>query len=117
MVTNPTTPAQAQGHPPLGQLAFADADGCATWLRNLPVTNIPRYYEEILDQLRRVGEAEFAPRERGRIAELMREPVSFLHTVLARRYAGKPQPAAAREKEAADQALALWQALWVQYSA
>jgi hypothetical protein len=117
MVTNPTTPAQAQGHPPLGQLAFADADGCATWLRNLPVTNIPRYYEEILDQLRRVGEAEFAPRERGRIAELMREPVSFLHTELARRYAGKPQPAAAREKEASDQALALWQALWVQYSA
>jgi hypothetical protein len=43
--------------------------------------------------------------------------VSFLHTELARRYAGKPQPAAAREKEAADQALALWQALWVQYSA
>jgi hypothetical protein len=117
MVTNPTTPAQAQGQPPLGQLAFADADGCATWLRNLPVTNIPRYYEEILDQLRRVGEAEFAPRERGRIAEVMREPVSFLHTELARRYAGKPQPAAAREKEAADHALALWQALWVQYSA
>jgi hypothetical protein len=117
MVTNPTTPAEAQGHPPLGQLAFADADGCATWLRNLPVTNIPRYYEEILDQLRRVGGAEFAPRERGRIAELMREPVSFLHTELARRYAGKPQPAAAREKEAADQALALWQALWAQYSA
>ena len=117
MVTNPITPVQAQGHPPLGQLAFADADGCATWLHNLPVTNIPRYYEEILDQLRRVGEAEFAPRERGRIAELMREPVSFLHTELARRYAGKPQPAAAREKEAADQALALWQALWVQYSA
>jgi hypothetical protein len=117
MVTNPITPVQAQGHPPLGQLAFADADGCATWLHNLPVTNIPRYYEEILDQLRRVGEAEFAPRERGRIAELMREPVSFLHTELARRYAGKPQPAAAREKEAADQALVLWQALWVQYSA
>jgi len=117
MVTNPITPVQAQGHPPLGQLAFADADGCATWLRTLPVTNIARYYEEILDQLRRVGEAEFAPRERGRIAELMREPVSFLHTELARRYAGKPQPSAAREKEAADQALALWQALWVQYSA
>jgi hypothetical protein len=117
MVTNPITPVQAQSAPVLGQLAFADADGCATWLRILPVTNIARYYEEILDQLRRVGEAEFAPRERGRIAELMREPVSFLHTELARRYAGKPQPSAAREKEAADQALALWQALWVQYSA
>jgi hypothetical protein len=117
MVTSPITPVQPQAGAPLGQLAFADADGCATWLRTLPVTNIARYYEEILDQLRRVGEAEFAPRERGRIAELMREPVSFLHTELARRYAGKPQPSAAREREAADQALALWQALWVQYSA
>ena len=117
MVTNPITPGQIQSPNPLGQLAFADADGCATWLRGLPLTNIAQYYEEILDQLRRVGEAEFAPRERGRIAELMREPVHFLHTELARRYAGKPQPSAAREKEAADQALALWQALWSQYSA
>ncbi len=117
MVTNPITPGQIQSRNPLGQLAFADADGCATWLRGLPLTNIARYYEEILDQLRRVGEAEFAPRERGRIAELMREPVHFLHTELARRYAGKPQPSTDREKEAADQALALWQALWGQYSA
>ena len=117
MVTNPIMPVQAQGHPPLGQLAFADADGCATWLRGLPLTNVPRHYQAILDQLRRLADAEFAPRERARIAEVMREPVSFLHTELARRYAGKPQPANEREREAADQALALWQALWSQYSA
>jgi hypothetical protein len=117
MVTNQITLAQTPSRSPPGSLAFADADGCAAWLRALPLTNIQRHYEEILDQLRRVGEAEFAPRERGRIAELMREPVSFLHTELARRYAGKPQPSASREQEAADQALALWQALWAQYSA
>lgn len=117
MVTNQITLAQTPSRIPPGALAFADADGCAAWLRGLPLTNIQRHYEEILDQLRRVGEAEFAPRERGRIAELMREPVSFLHTELARRYAGKPQPSAPREQEAADQALALWQALWAQYSA
>ena len=57
------------------------------------------------------------PRERATIAEVMREPVAHLHTELARRYAGKPQPAGEREREAADQALALWQALWEQYSA
>jgi hypothetical protein len=117
MVTPQTTVAPTPSRIPPGQLAFADADGCTAWLRSLPLTNISRYYEEILDQLRRVSEADFAPRERGRIAELMREPVNFLHTELARRYAGKPQPCAAREQEAADQALALWQALWVQYSA
>ena len=104
MVTPQTTVAQTPSRIPPGQLAFADADGCTAWLRSLPVTNISRYYEEIIDQLRRVSEADFAPRERGRIAELMREPVNFLHTELARRYAGKPQPSAAREQEAADQA-------------
>ncbi|MGH8714381.1 MAG: hypothetical protein ACREYB_10285 [Casimicrobiaceae bacterium] len=117
MVTNETTLAQTQARPAPGQLAFADADGCAAWLRALPLTNIPRHYEAILEQLRRLAEADFAPRERARIAELLRDPVSFLHTELARRYAGKPQPAAEREQEAAEQALALWQALWSQYSA
>ena len=46
----------------------------------------------------------------------MREQVAHLHTELARRYAGKPQPAADRELEAAEQAIALWQGLWEQYS-
>ncbi len=117
MVTNETTLAQTQARNAPGQLAFADADGCAAWLRSLPVTSIPRHYDAILDQLRRLAEADFAPRERARIAELIREPVSYLHTELARRYAGKPQPAAEREQEAAEQALSLWQALWSQYSA
>ena len=48
---------------------------------------------------------------------MLREQVAHLHTELARRYAGKPQPAVDRELEAADQAIALWQALWEQYSA
>lgn len=117
MATNEITLAKRQTGNAAGQLAFTDADGCAAWLRSLPLTNIPRHYEAVLDQLHRVAEAEFAPRERARIAEVMREPVSFLHTELARRYASKPQPAGAREQYAADQALSLWQALWTQYSA
>ena len=87
--------------------------GCGRYL----FTNIPRYYETILGQLKRLAEVDVAPRERARIAEIMREPVMFLHTELARRYAGKPQPASERENEAAEQALVLWHALWSQYSA
>ena len=116
-VTNEFTLTQTQTQPSPGMLAFADADGCASWLRAVPLTNIPRYYETILSQLKRLAEVEFAPRERARIAEIMREPVIFLHTELARRYAGKPQPAAERESEASEQALAVWHALWTQYSA
>ena len=117
MVTNEFTLTQTQTQPSPGTLAFADADGCSAWLRAVPLTNIPRYHETILGQLKRLGEVDFAPRERARIAEIMREPVMFLHTELARRYAGKPQPASERENDSAEQALALWNALWSQYSA
>ena len=114
--TNEYTLTQTQTQPGADSLAFADADGCAVWLRALPLTNIPKHYDAVLGQLKRLSEADFAPRERARIAEVMREPVTFLHTELARRYAGKPQLAVDREREAFLQALALWQALWGQYS-
>lgn len=114
-MTNEFTLTQAGTEPTA--LAFADADGCARWLRALPLSNIPKHYEAIRGQLKRLSEADFTPRERARIAEVFREPVAYLHTELARRYAGKPHPATEREHEAAEQALALWQALWNQYSA
>jgi hypothetical protein len=118
MVTNDLalTQPQAADHSP-AVAAFSDADGCAAWLKAVPLTNIPRYYEAILSQLKRLAEVQFSPRERARVAEIMREPVMFLHAELARRYAGKPQPASERENEAAEQALAVWNALWSQYSA
>jgi hypothetical protein len=109
--TNENTLTQAPTPPGVETLAFADAEGCAAWLRSLPLTNIPRHYEAVLGQLKRLSDADITPRERARIAEVMREPVNFLHTELARRYAGKPQPAADREREAFTQATALWQAL------
>jgi len=116
-VTNEFTLTQTQTQPSAGMPTFANADGCTAWLRAIPLTNIPRYYETILGQLKRLAEVDVAPRERARIAEIVREPVMFLHTELARRYAGKPQPAADRENDAAEQALVLWHALWSQYSA
>jgi hypothetical protein len=41
---------------------------------------------------------------------VLRDLIAHLHTELARRYAGKGQPAVDRELEAAEQAIALWQA-------
>ena len=97
--------------------AFVDADGCARWLRGVPVSDIAKHYEALYGQLAALTTAEIAPRERARVAELMREQVMFLHAEFARRYAGKPQPLTERELEAAEQAAALWTALWEQYSA
>ena len=98
-------------------LAFADADGCLRWLHAQPLTNVSKHYDAVLGQLKRLSDADFSPRERARIAEVLREPVIHLHTELARRYAGKPHPDTEREQEATEQALALWQGLWAQYSA
>ncbi|MEO8508801.1 MAG: hypothetical protein ABI593_14325 [Betaproteobacteria bacterium] len=98
-------------------LAFADADGAKRWAKSLLITGVTPLYEAVRGQLRALSAADFSPRERATIAEVMREQVAHLHTELARRYAGKPQPATERELDAAEQALALWQGLWEQYSA
>jgi hypothetical protein len=98
-------------------LAFADTDGAKRWAKSLLVTGVTPLYEAIHGQLRAVSKATFTPRERATIAEVLREQVAHLHTELARRFAGKPQPAADRELEAANLAIALWHALWEQYSA
>jgi len=97
-------------------LAFTDADSAAKWADGLPFATVGQAFEALVGQLRAVTGAAFSARERATIAEVLREPVGHLHTELARRYAGKPQPAVGREHEAADQALILWQSLWELYS-
>jgi hypothetical protein len=120
MASPPPAPAAAHdpaapGAPP--QLAFTDADSAKRWANALPLTNVAQVFDAVHGQLKALSAASFAPRERATIAEVLREQVAYLHTELARRYAGKPQPAVDRELEAADQAIALWHALWEQYSA
>jgi hypothetical protein len=96
---------------------FDAAEGAARWLKTLPLTSVSDTCGEVLGQLRALAATELPPRERARIAEVLRDRVAFLHTELARRYAGKPQPAGDGDGAAAEQAILLWQALWEQYSA
>jgi hypothetical protein len=112
-----TSPKAAPTPDPLPPLAFADADGAKRWAKSLLITAVTPLYEAVRGQLRALSAADFTPRERATIAEVMREQVAHLHTELARRYAGKPQPATERELAAAEQALSLWHGLWEQYSA
>ncbi|HEY3554913.1 MAG TPA: hypothetical protein VGL67_07395, partial [Casimicrobiaceae bacterium] len=98
------------------ELAFTDAASATRWMNALPLSNVGIAYEALLGQLHALTQSDIGPRDRATIAELAREPVAHLHAELARRYAGKPQPLDEREAEAADQAIALWQALWIQYS-
>ena len=116
--TSPVLSADAAAVDPAAapRLAFADLDGAKRWANELPLTNVAQVYEAVHGQLKALSAAEFPPRERATLAEVLREQVAHLHTELARRYAGKPQPAVDRELEAAEQAIALWTALWEQYS-
>jgi hypothetical protein len=97
-------------------LAFANAEGAKAWANTLPFASVAQMHDAVLGQLRALAAADESPRERATIAEVMRLQVAHLHTELARRYAGKAQPAVGREQEAADQAIALWNALQEQYA-
>ena len=112
----PPAEAEAPAQDALHELAFSDAAGATRWMKSLPLSSVGAAYEALLGQLRALTRSDIGPRDRATIAELAREPVAYLHGELARRYAGKPQPPELREAEAADQAVALWQALWIQYS-
>jgi len=118
-VIEDSRPADADHEPSqdaVPELAFTDAASATRWMNALPLSNVGAAYEALLGQLHALTHSEIGPRDRATIAELAREPVAHLHAELARRYAGKPQPLDEREAEAADQAIALWQALWIQYS-
>jgi hypothetical protein len=97
-------------------LAFADVDGAKRWANGLPLLPVGQAYDALVGQLKSLAAATIAPRERATLAEVLREPAFHLHTELARRFAGKPQPAGERELAAAEQAIALWHAVWEQYS-
>jgi hypothetical protein len=108
--TTPRAPGRARPR-------FADAEGAARWLRTLPLGDVNAACGEVLGELRALTATQMRPRERARIAEVFREHVAYLHTELARRYAGRAQPADERDREHAQRAIALWHALWEQYSA
>ena len=98
--TAPKLPEPPQAGP---ALAFADVDGAKKWAKALPLLSIGQGYAGLMTQLKALAATTLPPRERATLIEVLRECALHLHAELARRYAGKPQPAAEREQEAADQ--------------
>ncbi len=96
--------------------SFVDAAGCKQWLESLPLTEPAAAAAMLAAQLDRLREAPVAPMERLRVAEVLREPLMFLHGELAKRYAGKPVPHVDRDLDATEAAVGLWQRFWGQYS-
>jgi len=59
-------------------LFFADARGCKAWLGGLAVSNVSQSLSSVLDALRVFNRATFAPLERLKCLELLRERVAFM---------------------------------------
>lgn len=112
----PQQPAQG-ATPARPALVFSDAEGARRWAKSIPLLPVGQGVDSLGGQLRALSATEMAPRERATLAEVLREPVAHLHTELARRFAGKPQPSSDREREAFERAQGLWLGLWDQYSA
>ena len=75
-----TPPAQdgaAKSAPPRPSLAFADAETAKRWAKGLPLTNVAQAFEAVHGQLRALSAADFAPRERATIAEVLRDQVAL----------------------------------------
>ena len=90
----PKAPESAAARPAvLRELLFRDAESAAQWVTTLAVNDVDSACDDVLAQLRALAGADLRPRERARIAEVLREQVLMLHIELARRYAGRPQPA------------------------
>ncbi len=76
-----------------GSLFFTDARTCKSWLKSIPLTNIPQAQQNILDALRLLNRSpDFVPLERLTCMELMRDKVAYLLAEQRSRYTGKTIP-------------------------
>jgi cyclic-di-GMP-binding protein len=89
-------------------LPFSDSASCKRWLDALPLTNVAQSQEQFARHLANMHAADIAPLERLKILELCKEPLQFIQTEAAKRYAGRPLPLDDKEAEAWSQTLALW---------
>jgi hypothetical protein len=110
MNTQPLEPAGAQ-HP----LQFSDSASCKRWVEELPLTNVQQTQRVLTAQFAALNGAQFVALERLKMLEMLREPVAFVQSESANRYAGKPIPLARNENEVWSSVIELWDQLGRNY--
>ena len=90
-------------------LQFADSSSCKRWIEQLTLTNVQLTQQVLATQLAALGAAQLQPLERLKILEALRDPVHFVQTELAKRYAAKPLPLEPGEAAAWNNVIGLWQ--------
>lgn len=90
---------------------FTDAKSCQDWLHSLPLINVAPTHGRLLGELEELNCFELSAGERLKILELMLEPIRFVQTEHARKFANRTVPLAKPEREILSNIIALWTAL------
>ena len=99
-------PLSANSTPPL---QFTDSTTCRGWIGQLPLTNVQHAQQVMTAQLQALAGLPIPAHERLKILELLKQPIAFIQSESAKRYAGKPVPLAPQETTAWTHTMALWQ--------
>ncbi len=94
---------------------FSDAIACKQWLKTLPLTNIPLAHATLTFQVELLNRAPFAPLERLKINELLRDPIAFVQLEMAKKYLGKPLPLETVQLNNWNSVVGLWALLGAAY--
>lgn len=94
---------------------FNDVTACRQWLKELPLTNVPLAHAALTAQIELLNRAPVAPLERLKIIELLREPIAFVQSEMARKYLGKSLPLDSTQHNSWSSVVGLWVALGAAY--
>ena len=90
---------------------FRDAKSCAAWLHALPLINVGPSHGRLLGEIEQLNCCDITSSERLQILELLREPVQFVQTEHAKKFANRAVPLAKPEREILANVRALWSAV------
>lgn len=109
-LTSPPEPISSHSSP-----QFSDAAACKQWLKTLPLTNIYLAHATLTSQIELINRTPIDHMERLKINELLRDPIAFVQTEMAKKFLGKPLPLKPDQLNNWNSVAGLWTALGASY--
>lgn len=97
-------------------LQFTDGASCKQWLETLPLTNVQAAQSTLTQQIVLVRQAKISPANLLNTLEALCEPVVYVQSEIARKYAAKSLPLDAAEAASWTKSQTLWQEFISAYS-
>lgn len=103
---------QPQANP---ECPVQDAKACKLWLSSISLINVAPAQLQLLSLLRQQNDTALVPRERLKILEMLREPVSMVQEELAKKYLNRPLPFHEEHLQQWELVCELWRAMQAGY--